>query len=91
MKVLISGPAQSDLRAAFDFLKERNPRAAFAQMDDLMAMIRGLEDLSGRGRPGRISGTRELVCRTGHIIAYVVREDDVVVLRVRHGRQDWRA
>ncbi len=91
MKVLISGPAQSDLRAAFEFLREHNPRAAFAQMDDLLATIRGLEDLSARGRPGRIAGTRELVARTGHVIAYLLRAEAVVILRIRNGRQDWPA
>jgi plasmid stabilization system protein ParE len=90
MRVLISGPGRSDLKDAFDFLHADNPRAAAATLDILLEAIRSLIDLPDRGRPGRIPGTREfVVTRTGHVIAYLVRDDEVVVLRVRHGRQAW--
>lgn len=61
-------------------------------MDAVLGAIRSLLDLPHRGRPGRIEGTRELVVgATDHVIAYLVREAEIVVIRVRHGRQDWPA
>ena len=90
MIVRISRPRRADLKAAFDFLYEDNPRAAAATLDELLRAIQTLGDLSDRGRPGRIHGTREfVVTRTGQVIAYVVRANEVVVVRVRHGRQFW--
>ena len=90
MKVRITGPASRDLRAAFDFLFEDNPRAARAALDALFDAIRGLADMPSRGRPGRVAGTREfVVSATGHIVIYVMRSDEVAVLRVRHGHQLW--
>jgi plasmid stabilization system protein ParE len=42
------------------------------------------------GRPGRIEGTRELVIsRTPYIAAYRIAGDNVRVLRVLHGAQQW--
>lgn len=90
MRVRISGPGRSDLKAAFDFIHETSPPAATAVLALLLEAIVGLADLPNRGRPGRIAGTRELiVSRTGHVIAYAVRHEEVVILRVRHGRQAW--
>ena len=89
MKVRISGPAQADLRAAFDFIYDDNPRAAAAILHAIMRAAESLADFSGRGRPGAVAGTRELVVRqTGHVITYRVMDPEVVVVRIRHGRQD---
>ncbi|MFN3515474.1 MAG: type II toxin-antitoxin system RelE/ParE family toxin [Phenylobacterium sp.] len=55
-----------------------------------MSAIGSLSDMPGRGRPGRLTGTRELVVTaTGHIVVYALRRDEVAVLRIRHGKQRW--
>ena len=42
------------------------------------------------GRPGRVSGTRELVVTgTPFIVPYRVRGETIQVLRVYHGAQRW--
>lgn len=44
------------------------------------------------GRPGRISGTRELVVPdTPYIIPYRVRRERLELIAVFHGRQKWPA
>jgi toxin ParE1/3/4 len=44
----------------------------------------------GRGRPGRISGTRELVVvGTPYIVAYRVHANDIEILTIQHGAQLW--
>lgn len=90
MRVRISGPAKADLKDAFDFLYADNPRAARATAETILRSLANLKDAPHRGRPGRITGTRELVIsRTGHVAAYLVRGEEVIVIRIRHGRQHW--
>ena len=90
MNIRISGPAQRDLKAAFDFIYDDNPKAAMKMSDAILASVRSLAEFPLRGRTGRIAETRELVVRqTGHIIGYLVRPDEIIILRVLHGRQNW--
>lgn len=53
--------------------------AVFAAGDRLSA-------LPNRGRPGRISGTRELLAASPSVIVYEVKSDEVMILRVWHGK-----
>ncbi len=42
------------------------------------------------GHPGRVAETREIVvAHTPFILVYIVDADDLIVLRVLHGRQQW--
>lgn len=67
-----------------------SPRVAaelVLRMRDSAAM---LADHSNMGRPGRISGTRELVVtRFPYILPYRVRGASVEVLRVFHTARRW--
>ena len=67
-----------------------NPAAAARVVG---AIARGVAQLSrapGRGRPGRIRGTRELVVvGTPYIVAYRVHANDVEILTIQHGAQLW--
>ena len=48
-----------------------------------------LDQLKGLGKAGSLPHTREYkVARLPYIIVYTVRDDDVVILRVWHERQD---
>jgi len=49
-----------------------------------------LSDFPSMGRPGRISGTRELVVsRNRCVVLYRLDDDMVRILRVVHGAQEW--
>lgn len=82
--------ARADRLAIFDYLEERDPAAA-ADMDDaIRAATYLLRDFPNMGRPGRVDGTRELVViGTPYIVAYVVLEDRIRLLRVLHGARAW--
>ena len=41
-----------------------------------------------RGRPGRVTETRELVVVRPYIVVYGVHQDRIVILRIWHGAQD---
>lgn len=47
-----------------------------------------LKDFPHRGRPGRMSGRRELVF-SPYIAVYQVKEHAVEISRIYHGAQDW--
>jgi plasmid stabilization system protein ParE len=53
--------ALDDRLAIFDYLFERNPRAALAVSEALALAGDSLSTFPYRGRPGLVAGTRELV------------------------------
>jgi toxin ParE1/3/4 len=92
MQVLWPERAEADLHEAFDYLLARSPRAARRIYEAIRDGVAGLTDYPGRGRPGRVAGTRELIIAgTSYVIAYTVdqRINAVIVLRVLHGARRW--
>jgi len=48
-----------------------------------------LDQFKGLGKAGNLPNTREYkIARLPYIIVYTVRDEDVVILRIWHGRQD---
>ncbi len=69
---------------------DRNPWAAIEMGDAIEAAVRLLADHPRLGRPGRVTGTRELVANgTPYVIAYRVEPGAVLILRLLHGAQRW--
>ncbi|HEY2659828.1 MAG TPA: type II toxin-antitoxin system RelE/ParE family toxin [Caulobacteraceae bacterium] len=90
MRIVWTGPAIGDLRAARDYIALDSPTAAFEQVILVLAAVDGLLPFPPHGRPGRRLGTRELVVgRTPFIVPYRVNGDAIEVLRVLHGRRRW--
>lgn len=90
MRLVWARFALADRDEIFSYIEADNPRAA-AEIDErIVAAARRLVEFPESGRPGRISGTRELVIsRTPYIAAYVVMADRVRILRVLHGARMW--
>jgi len=66
-----------------------NPIAARRIGRNLLAAGDSLADLPQRGRPGRVSGTRELVSVWPYIIVYETGPTGIIrILRVWHGAQE---
>ena len=62
-----------------------DPAAARLVVERVLQSVAVLEDQPGIGRPGRVSGTRELVVsKTRHVVPYPVRGELVEILRVFH-------
>ena len=77
----------ADLRA---HIARDHPDAADHVALALLAAVERLADLPSLGRPGRVSGTRELVVPgTPYVIPYRVRGARLEVIAVFHGRQRW--
>lgn len=90
MQIVWSLFAIEDREAIFSYIEIDSPRAA-ARIDDLIeARVELLASSPEIGRPGRVSGTRELaIQRTPYIAAYRVEAESIRVLRVLHGAQLW--
>lgn len=86
VKVVWTTPAVRDVAAHVAYLGEVNPIAARELSIALFTAGDSLSSLCHRGRPGRIQGTRDLVCVYPYVISYRVRQDAVVILRVWHGK-----
>jgi toxin ParE1/3/4 len=77
----------ADLRA---YIARENPGAATRTARALLAAVDRLTALPSLARPGRVSGTRELVVPgTRYVIAYRVRGERLEIIAVFHGRQRW--
>ena len=67
-----------------------NPAAAARVVRAIALGIHRLSASPGRGRPGRIRSTRELVIiGTPYIVAYRVHGNDIEILTIQHGAQLW--
>lgn len=77
----------ADLRA---YIVRENPRAAARTATTLLAAVDRLAELPNVGRPGRVTGTRELVVPgTRYVIPYRLRGESLEIIAVFHGRQRW--
>lgn len=67
-----------------------NEEIARRVIDRILSSVEQLARFPMSGRPGRVSGTRELVIsKTPFIAAYTLRKTKIVVLAIYHGAQRW--
>jgi toxin ParE1/3/4 len=90
MAVFFAGRAQRDLDEAWRYIAEESLRAA----DDVIATILreanvlASQPKMGRQRPELAKGLRSWPTSTSYILFYVLKGDDVVVVRVLHHTRD---
>jgi addiction module RelE/StbE family toxin len=90
MEVRWSPEAAVDFAGIVEFIRAQNPSAADRVARRIYTSITSLESFSERGRPGRITGTRELVLAPlPFVVVYRVRQKTVEIARVLHGSQRW--
>lgn len=90
MTIVWSPRAINHLTALRAYIARENPDAASRIAASILAAVNRLADLPHIGRPGRVSGTRELVAPdTPYIIPYRVRGKQLEIIAVFHGRQRW--
>lgn len=79
-----------DLDRVEAYIAQENPAAAPKIILKIIHAVSLLERQPGLGRPGRVSGTKELVAPdTPYIVPYRVKEGVVQVLRVYHSSRKW--
>lgn len=71
-------------------ISKDNPAAAARIVSAIARAVDQLRIAPGRGRPGRVRGTRELVIvGTPYLVAYRVGANDIEILTIQHGAQLW--
>ena len=90
MKIIWRPPAEADLEHIFNYIAKDNPRAAVALDEEFKAKAAIAACHPKLYRPGRFSGTREIVVKSW-IMVYKVMENPaaIVILRVIHSRRQW--
>jgi toxin ParE1/3/4 len=74
-----------------DYIAQRNPIAAIGLDEEIERQTDMLREQPKLGRPGRVTGTRELVISaTPYILVYRLTDNSrVEVLRLLHSSQQW--
>ena len=90
MRVKWTRKALANLDNAVEYIAADKPTVAANVVLKIWDAAQRLANQPGMGRPGRVSGTRELVA-TGlsYILPYVEKEGAVFVLRVMHTSMKW--
>ena len=90
MRIIWSPRALRHMDEIRRFVARDRPAAATAIAARIQKSVESLTALPGRGRPGRVPGTRELVVpRTRYIVPYSVHGDTIEVLAVLHSARRW--
>jgi addiction module RelE/StbE family toxin len=92
MRIRWTNKALDNLDQAIEYIATNNPATAQKVAQSIQESIELLEDQPGIGRPGRVSGTRELVL-TGlpYIVPYIEKNDTIIILRILHTSMKWPA
>ena len=89
VKLIWTRPASIDRKEIREYIAQDNPAVALALDELFSANADRLADHPGLGRPGRVTGTRELVAHQNYILIYDVAGDLVRVLRILHAARQW--
>jgi toxin ParE1/3/4 len=91
MDILWSPAALDHLSGIFEYILSDNPDVALSVHEEIEKTVSMLTDNSRLGHPGRVQGTRELVVPQypAYIIVYEILRNEVHVLAVKHGAQQW--
>ena len=90
LKLVWTKLAISDLDDVYEYVAATNTGAAMALIARIEKAITALRFTPNMGRPGRISGTRELVVTgTPFIVPYRVKEDRIEIIAVIHSARRW--
>ena len=91
MRLRWTEPAALDLTSICDYLREHgSPELSRRVALSIYERIGLLSKYPEFGRTGRLPETRELVfAGLPYIAIYRIREDNIEILRILHGAQDW--
>jgi len=89
LKVEWTHPALADLIEAQVYISQQNPQAAQEVAQKVWDASQQLAENPAIGREGHVEGTREwVVGQTPYLIVYRIKDEQLEVLRVWHGRQN---
>ncbi len=82
--------AEAEAAEIYRYVAADSKAAADRQMNLVLESIEGLSLFPGKGRAGRVDGTRELVVPgTPYIVVYLLKETGVQIVAILHGARRW--
>jgi toxin ParE1/3/4 len=90
VNIFWSPTALSDLESIRDYIADESPSSSRTTASKITKSVSRLADFPLSGRPGRVTGTRELVVpETPYVAAYMIKNEEVWIAAVLHGKQLW--
>jgi plasmid stabilization system protein ParE len=90
LNIKLTAPAISDLKAVRAWLeREASPAIAADQLGKITATFDRLRDFPALGSAATGSIRRKSVLRSPWLLFYRIDPDEVIILRIRHNREDW--
>ena len=91
MKIRWFCAARADLVAIRRFIEDQDhPAAAQSVAQRILSTVTYLREHPTIGRPGRVTGTRELIIAgLPYVVPYRIREGVLEILRVLHMSRQW--
>lgn len=90
MRIRWTSRALENLDNAIAYIAADSPAAAKNVAEKIWADVQLLSDQPGIGRPGRVTGTREMVIGgLPFIVPYVVQDGEIIILRIMHTSMKW--
>jgi len=85
-------PALADFVEVQQYIANENPDAARRVAERVWQSVQHLVGNPHAGREGHVGGTREwLISDTPYLVVYRIRNGEVEILRLWHGRKNWRS
>lgn len=81
--------ARADLLEIITYIAADNPDAAQALKNEIEMKALALRRHPRLYRPGRVTGTREMVVRPNYLVVYREAIKKITILRVLHAAQQW--
>ncbi|MBF6617587.1 type II toxin-antitoxin system RelE/ParE family toxin [Pollutimonas thiosulfatoxidans] len=89
LKISWRSTAFDDLAEIITYIADRNLQAARDLKSRIQASILQIAVYPYLGRPGRLSGTREIVVHPNYIVIYRITPTDIEVISVLHARREY--
>lgn len=91
MRIRWFDAARADLVEIRRFIEDQDhPAAAQSVAQRILSTVTYLRDHPGIGRPGRVTGTREvIIAGMPYIVPYRIRDGVLEILRVLHTSRQW--
>jgi len=90
MTVILAPSARNDLAWIYEYYAERNYEHMERVVRAILLACEGITQFPLMGKQGSLEGTRErLMSRYPYRLVYRITDDDIIILRVMHTRQQW--